>query len=45
MSNITMSLGACSGITYVEQVHLEGITATSAEKAEIETLLKGGVIL
>ena len=45
MSNITMSLGACSGITYVEQVHLEGITATSAEKAEIESLLKGGVIL
>ncbi|MBO7732258.1 MAG: hypothetical protein J6S67_26725 [Methanobrevibacter sp.] len=44
-SNITMGLGECSGLTVVEAVHLNGISATSKELAEIDTLLKGGVIL
>ena len=44
-SNITMSLGSCSGMTVVEHVHLNGIHATSEELREIETILKGGVIL
>ena len=44
-SNITMNLGSCSGYTLVDSVHLNGISATSQELKEIETLLKGGVIL
>ena len=44
-SNITMNLGACSGLTIVDSVHLNGISATSQELKEIESLLKGGVIL
>ena len=44
-SNITMNLGSCSGLTVVEAVHLNGISATSKELAEIDSLLKGGVIL
>lgn len=44
-SNITMGLGECSGLTVVEAVHLNGISATSKELAEIDSLLKGGVIL
>ena len=44
-SNITMNLGACSGYTLVDSVHLNGISATSQELKEIESLLKGGVIL
>ena len=38
-------LGSFSGFTMVDMVHLEGITATAAEKTEIESLLKSGVIL
>lgn len=44
-SNITMNLGVCSGLTIVDSVHLNGISATSQELKEIESLLKGGVIL
>ena len=44
-SNITMGLGECSGLTVVEAVHLNGISATAKELAEIDSLLKGGVIL
>ncbi len=44
-SNITMGLCECSGLTVVEAVHLNGISATSKELAEIDSLLKGGVIL
>ena len=48
VGNVTfksMTLGSCSGFTMVDQVHLDGFAATSAEKSEIESLLKGGVIL
>lgn len=44
-SNINMSLSSCSGFTKVKHIHLEGIPASDEELAEIETLLKGGVIL
>ena len=39
------SLGDVSGFTTVLDVHLENIPATSVEIAEIENLLKSGVIL
>ena len=44
-SNITKMLGSCRGYTIVESVHLNGINATSNELKEIDSLLKGGVIL
>ena len=44
-SNITMNLGSCKGMTVCEAVHLNGISATSDELSEIESLLKAGVIL
>lgn len=44
-SFITMKLSDCSGYTEIESVHLENIPATEQELSEIETLLKGGVIL
>lgn len=39
------SLGSVSGYTVVLDVHLKGIPATSEEIAEIESLLKSGVVL
>lgn len=44
-SYITANLGSLSGFTIVEEIHLEGIPATSAELNEIESLLKEGVII
>lgn len=44
-SNITSSLGSLIGYTEVGAIHLEGISATSQEIDEIESLLMGGVIL
>lgn len=44
-SNITSQLGSLKGFTAVEEIHLSNIPATDSEKAEIETLLKGGVII
>lgn len=44
-SNITMRLSDCRGFTMCEFVHLDGITATSEEIVEIESMLKAGVIL
>lgn len=44
-ANKTLSLGGCSGFTQVDYVHIEGVTATADEIAEIERLLRGGVIL
>lgn len=40
-----ITLGGCEGFTKVDQMDLDGIPATSRELAEIETLLKQGVIL
>ncbi len=39
------TLGSQTGFVKVREVHLDGITATEAEKEEIEHLLKEGVIL
>jgi hypothetical protein len=44
-SNITMNLADCSGFTMVEYIHLHDVDASSDELMEIETMLKGGVIL
>lgn len=44
-SNTYTPLSACSGYTQVRYVHVENLTATDAEKQEIERLLKEGVIL
>ena len=44
-SNMTAGLGGLSGMTIVEAVHLEGIPCTTSELAEIESILKSGVIL
>lgn len=44
-SNITRTLGSVSGYTEVSYIHLDGISATDAEKEEIYSLLKAGVIL
>ena len=44
-SNITFTLGALSGFTMCEYVHIEGCTGTSEEVKEIEALLKEGVYL
>lgn len=44
-SNITTTLNSVSGYTEVESIHLNGITATDSEKAEIEALLYNGVLL
>lgn len=43
-SFINVRLGDLTGMTFVEQVHLENVPCTSSEQSEIETLLKGGVI-
>jgi hypothetical protein len=45
VSNKTANLGSVSGFTMVEAVHLDGITATTGEILEMESLLKAGVIL
>lgn len=45
-SNITKKLSDCKGFTKVGEIHLDGISrATSAELAQIESLLKTGVII
>lgn len=44
-SNEYRALGSHSGFVRVQSVHVEGIPATTAEMEEIETLLKGGVIV
>ena len=44
-ANKTVTLGSCKGYTRVKSVHVEIIRATANEKAEIETLLKQGVII
>ena len=43
-SLITVQLTELSGYTEVQSIHLENIPATQEELAEIESLLKGGVI-
>lgn len=44
-SFITRKLADVTGYTEIDSIHLEGVPATEQELSEIETLLKGGVIL
>lgn len=45
-SNVTALLGACSGYTEVDFIHLDDISgATDSELNEIERLLKSGVLI
>ena len=44
-SFISAPLGSLKGYNEISSIHLEGIPATGNELSEIETLLKGGVIL
>lgn len=43
-SHITQVMGDLNGYTEMDTVHLTGLSATDAEAAEIESLLKGGVL-
>lgn len=42
-SNASVRLGSCSGYIKAKAVHVEGIYATEAERAEIENILMTGV--
>lgn len=44
-SNSTVTLSSCNGYTKVKEIHLENIPATNNELTDIETKLKGGVII
>lgn len=44
-ANITTTLASCSGFVNVLECHLENIKATDSELNEIESLLKGGIIV
>ena len=44
-SNVSRKLDSVTGFNVIGDLHLDGITATDAEKAEIERLLHEGVIL
>lgn len=44
-SNYTTKLSSCSGFVKVLECHIENVNATSSELTEIETLLKGGIIV
>lgn len=41
----TQKLSMCEGFTRVQSVHLEGIGCTATELTEIESILKGGVVI
>ena len=44
-ANVSRQLGKVTGFNIIGNIHLDGINATEAEKAEIEELLGSGVIL
>lgn len=44
-SNQSVTLSSCTGLVKVKEVQLKNINATLDELTEIETLLKGGVII
>lgn len=44
-TNITTTLESCSGFVNVLECHLENINATDSELNEIESLLKGGILI
>lgn len=44
-SNQSVTLSSCTGFVKIKEVQLKNINATADEMSEIESLLKGGVIL
>lgn len=44
-SNVTYLIGACRGFTQAEDIILDGIPCTQAEKEKIRALFKNGVII
>lgn len=44
-SMITLNIGDCKGYTKVQQIQLQGVSATNPEQSEILQLLKGGIII
>ena len=44
-ANMTTTLSSCSGYVKVVECHLEKINATDTELTEIDSILKGGVLL
>lgn len=43
-ANVTLVLATCKGFTQIEEINLDGIPASQPELAEIESILKSGVI-
>ena len=43
-TNVTMNLSQCTGFTQVELIHLDNVPCTQAEREELLSLLKTGVI-
>lgn len=44
-ANVTTTLASCTGFVNVLECHLENINATDSELNEIESLLKGGILV
>lgn len=44
-SNVSKKLGSVTGFNMIGDIHLDGVDATEAEKAELEKLLRDGIIL
>ena len=44
-ANVTTTLASCSGFVNVLECHLENINASDSELNEIESLLKGGILV
>ena len=44
-ANYTTKLSSCSGFVKVLECHIENVNATNSELTEIESLLKGGIIV
>lgn len=44
-SNVTRTLGSCSGYTEVEYIHLDNINATEEEKNELLSILHEGIMI
>ena len=44
-SNVSMTIGSCTGFTTAENAILDGIPCTDAEKEKIRNLLKSGIVI
>ena len=43
--NVTMTIGACEGLTMVEAIHLDNVLCTENEREELMKMLQEGVII